>query len=98
MKLATSRFSRLLSLDNDLAAESSCEDAPPTSEAPRWTAEISVSTCDVPSAARCTLVEISCVAAPCCSTAVAIADEISEIRAMVVPISLMAETESCVAD
>jgi hypothetical protein len=29
MKFATSRFSRLLSLDNDLAAESTWADAPP---------------------------------------------------------------------
>jgi hypothetical protein len=40
---------------------------------------------------------ISCVAAPCSSTAAAIADEISERRSMVEEISLMAPTESWVA-
>jgi len=52
----------------------------------------------VPSAACWTLREISCVAAPCCSTAAAIADEISDSFSMVPLISLIASTESCVAD
>src|SRR6266702_4328178 len=57
-----------------------------------------VPTCEVPSAARWTLREISCVAEPCCPTEVEIAAEISEIRPIVVPISLIAATESRVAD
>jgi len=54
-------------------------------------------TCWVPWAACCTLREISCVAAPCCSTAAAMAEEISDSFSMVPLISLMAFTESCVA-
>jgi hypothetical protein len=41
--------------------------------------------------------EISCVAAPCSSTADAMVDEISDIRTMVSLISSMALTESRVA-
>jgi len=41
---------------------------------------------------------ISCVAAPCSSTAAAIVEVISEIRPMVCPISLIEVTASCVAD
>src|SRR6266404_2578626 len=41
---------------------------------------------------------MSCVAAPCSSTAPDIAEEISEIRPMVSPISLIADTDNCVAD
>ena len=70
----------------DCAAESTCEEAPPVSDAPRWTSEILAASCDVPSAARCTLREISWVAAPCSSTAEAIVEEISEILVMVAPI------------
>src|SRR5882762_3853373 len=79
---ATSRFRRLLSFDSDCAAECTWDDASPASDAPRWTAEILSATREVPSAARWTLREISWVAAPCSSTADAIADEISEIRPM----------------
>src|SRR5258708_14295258 len=98
MNFATSSFSRLLSCDSDCAADSTSEEAPPASDAPRWTSEILASTCEVPSAARCTFREISCVAAPCSSTADAMVAEISDIRAMVAPISLIAVTESLVAD
>src|SRR5260221_5075148 len=98
MNCATSCFSRLLSVDSDCAADSTCEEAPPASDAPRWTSAILASTCEVPSAARCTFREISWVAAPCSSTADAIVAEISDIRAMVAPISLIAVTESLVAD
>src|SRR3984893_5256776 len=98
MNFATSCFSRLLSVDSDCAADSTCEEAPPASDAPRWTSAILASTCEVPSAARCTFREISWVAAPCSSTADAIVAEISDIRAMVAPISLIAVTESLVAD
>src|SRR6201989_831663 len=98
MNFPTSRFSLLLSFESDCAAERTWDDAVPVSDAPRWTSEMAAATCDVPSAARCTLREISWVAAPCSSTADAIADEISEIRPMVVPISLIAVTESPVAD
>ena len=52
----------------------------------------------VPCAACCTLREISCVAAPCSSTAAAIAEEISDSFEMVPDISWIAFTESCVAD
>nr|WP_315782592.1 MULTISPECIES: hypothetical protein [unclassified Bradyrhizobium] len=41
--------------------------------------------------------EISCVAAPCPSTAAAMADEISDSFSMVPEISQMARTDSCVA-
>jgi len=47
----------------------------------------------VPAAVCCTLRVISCVAAPCSSTALAIVVAISAMRAMVPPISLMAVTE-----
>src|ERR1700694_4825635 len=80
MNFATSCFSRLLSVDSDCAADSTCEEAPPASAAP------------------CPFREISWVAAPCSSTADAIVAEISDIRAMVAPISLIAVTESLVAD
>src|ERR1700722_12559741 len=55
-------------------------------------------TCVVPEAACCTLRVISCVAAPCSSIAAAIVVAISEMRPMVPPISLMATTDSWVAD
>ncbi len=54
-------------------------------------------TCWVPCAACCTLREISCVAAPCSSTAEAMVDEISDSFSMVPLISLMEFTDSCVA-
>ena len=75
-KLLTSTFSRLLSEDSDCAADSTWVDAEPESVAPHCTSVMFDDTCMVPSAARCTLREISLVAAPCCSTAEAIDEEI----------------------
>src|ERR1700731_2071105 len=95
--LPTSRLSRLLSPDSDFAAENPCDAADPVSLAPRCTSVMLEETCWVPCAACCTLREISCVAAPCCSTAAAMVEAISDIRPMVSPISLMAPTDSCVA-
>ena len=58
-----------------------------------------VATCVVRCARRCaTLREISAVAAPCWSTAIEIAPAISEIRPWWPPISLIAATDSSVAD
>ena len=45
---ATSCFSRLLSEDSERAAESTCEEAEPVSEAPRCTSPILVDTRYVP--------------------------------------------------
>ena len=95
--LPTSSLSRLLSLDSDCAAESTCEDADPVSLAPRCTSVMLADTCWVPCAACCTLREISWVAAPCCSTAAAMVEEISDSFSMVPLISLMALTDSWVA-
>ena len=50
----------------------------PVSVAPRWTSVTLDETCCVPCAACWTLREISCVAAPCSSTAAAMAEEISD--------------------
>ena len=50
-------------------------------------------TCEVPTAACWMLRDISCVAAPCSSIAAAMVEEISDIRPMVLPISLIAPTE-----
>src|SRR5712675_2031484 len=55
-------------------------------------------TCWVPSAACWTLREISCVAAPCSSTAAAMVEDISDNFSMVPLISLIAPTDSWVAD
>src|SRR6186713_404775 len=60
--LATSCFRRLLSEDSERAAESTCEEAEPVSDAPRCTSPILVETRCVPWAACWTLREISCVA------------------------------------
>src|SRR5829696_10275624 len=76
--LPTSSLRRLESDDSDWAAESTCADAEPVSLAPRCTSVILEETCWVPWAACCTLREISCVAAPCSSTAAALVDEISD--------------------
>src|SRR3981081_3433829 len=76
--LPTSRLSRLLSPDSDFAAENTCEDADPVSLAPRCTSVMLEETCWVPCAACCTLREISCVAAPCSSTAEAMVEAISD--------------------
>ena len=67
---------RLLSLDSDCAADSTCEDADPVSLAPCWTWVMLELTSVVPSAACWMLRDISCVAAPCCSTAAAIVDAV----------------------
>jgi hypothetical protein len=68
-ELATSRFSRLLSCDSTCAADSTCEEAEPVSDAPRCMSATFSETLRVPRAVSCTLREISCVALPCCSTA-----------------------------
>src|SRR5213083_888026 len=96
--LPTSSLRRLESPESDCAAASTCEDADPVSLAPRCTSPILEDTCWVPVAACCTLREISCVAAPCSSTAAAMVEEISDRRSMVPLICLIALTDSCVAD
>src|SRR5207237_9637018 len=96
-KRLTSVFSRLLSVDNDFAADRTWADADPVSLAPRCTSAILAETCWVPCAACCTLREISCVAAPCSSTAAAIAEAISERRSIVAEMVRIAFTDSCVA-
>ena len=83
----------MLSPDSDCAAESTCDEADPVSLAPRCTSVMWDDTCWVPCAACCTLREISCVAAPCSSTAAAMVEEISDSFSMVPLISLMAVTE-----
>src|SRR6266581_852473 len=95
--LPTSSLRRLLSLDSDCAAERTCDEADPVSLAPRCTSVMWEETCWVPCAACCTLREISCVAAPCSSTAAAMVDEISDSFSMVPLISLIAFTDSWVA-
>src|SRR5260370_6190504 len=49
--LPTSSLSRLLSPDSDCAAESTCEEAEPLSDAPRCTSVMLAATCWVPCAA-----------------------------------------------
>src|SRR3954469_8301557 len=95
--LPPSSLRRLLSPDSDCAADSTCEEAEPVSLAPRCTSVMLDETCCVPCAACWTLREISCVAAPCSSTAAAMVEEISDSFSMVEEISLMALTESSVA-
>src|SRR6266511_126676 len=95
--LATSSLRRLLSPESDCAAERTCDEAVSVSVAPRCTSVMLAETICVPCAACCTLREISYVAAPCSSTAAAIAEEISESFPMVPEISWMAPTESWVA-
>src|SRR5215213_513991 len=95
--LPTSSLRRLESPDSDCAAASTCEDAEPVSLAPRCTSPMLEDTCWVPIDACCTLREISCVAAPCSSTAAAMVEEISDSFSMVPLISLIAFTESWVA-
>ena len=87
----------MLSPDSDCAAESTCEEAEPVSLAPRCTSVMLEETCWVPCAACCTLREISCVAAPCSSTAAAMVEAISDSLSMVPLISLIASTDSWVA-
>jgi hypothetical protein len=88
----------LESPDSDCAAERTWDEADPVSLAPRCTSVMFEETCWVPWAACCTLREISWVAAPCSSTAAAIVEEISDSFSMVLEISLIAPTDSCVAD
>src|SRR5258707_501948 len=95
--LPTSVRRRPLSPDSVCAAESTCEEADPVSVAPRCTSVMLEETCWVPCAACCTLREISCVAAPCSSTADAMVAEISDSFSIVPEISLIALTESWVA-
>src|SRR5690242_14641883 len=95
--LATSAFRRLLSPDSICAADSTCEEAEPVSPAPRSTSAMLAETWWVPCAACCTLREISCVAAPCSSTAAAMVEEISDRRSIVPEISRIALTDCCVA-
>src|SRR3954470_10434932 len=96
--LPTSSLRRLLSFDSICAADSTCEEDEPVSLAPRCTSTMLEETSWVPWAACCTLREISCVAAPCSSTAAAMAEEISDSFSMVPLISRIALTESWVAD
>ena len=74
-----------------------CEEAVSVSVAQRCTSLMLAETCCVPLAACCTFREISCVAAPCSSTAAAITVEISDSFSIVPEISWTAPTESCVA-
>src|SRR5439155_17503625 len=69
--LVTSSLSRLLSRDSDLAEAWTWADAAPVSPAPRCTSVMLAETSVVPCAAFWMLREISCVAAPCSSTAAA---------------------------
>src|SRR6202022_649066 len=73
--LPTSSLRRLLSPDSDCAAESTGDAADPVPLAPRCTSVMFELTCMVPCAACWTLREISCVAAPCSSTAEAMVEE-----------------------
>src|ERR1044072_7801224 len=93
----TSALRRLLSPESICADDSTCEDAEPVSVAPRCTSVMLDETCCVPWEACWTLREISCVAAPCSSTAAAMVEEIPDSRSMVPLISLMALTDSLVA-
>src|SRR6476619_3326004 len=95
--LPTSSLRRLLSPDSDCAADSTCEEAEPVSLAPRCTSVMLDETCWVPCAACCTLREISCVAAPCSSTAAAMVEEISDSFSIVAVSVKKTFTDSCVA-
>ena len=77
-ELADLPLGRLLSPASDCAADSIWEEADPVSLAPRCTSMMLAETGWGPWAACCTLREISCVAAPCSSTAAAMAEEISD--------------------
>src|SRR5207253_457131 len=85
-------------VSSNIAADSTCEEDEPVSLAPRCTSTMLEETSWVPWAACCTLRELSCVAAPCSSTAAAMAEEISDSFSMVPLISRIAVTESSVAD
>src|SRR5215475_10156145 len=97
-KFSTSIFSLALSFDSVCADVNTWLEAEPVSDAPRCTSAMLEATCWVPCAACMTLREISWVAAPCSSTADAMVEEISEIRPIVPLISLIATTDSWVAD
>jgi hypothetical protein len=88
---------RPLSAESDRAADSTWPEADPVPLAPRWTSAMLEETSRVPTAACCTLREISWVAAPCSSTAAAIVEAISESRSMVTLIAWIAPTDSRVA-
>ena len=77
----------MLSSARDLAEPSTCADALPVSAAPRLTSVMLLATWVVPCEACWTFREISCVAAPCSSTAAAMVAAISEMRPIVPPIS-----------
>src|SRR4029079_3066889 len=89
----TSTLSRLLSPDSDLADVNTLAEADPVWLAPRGTSTMLAETCWVPRAACCTLREISRVAAPCSSTAAAIADAVSDKRVMASPADIVAPTQ-----
>src|SRR3954468_14238256 len=95
--LVTSILSRVLSLDSDRAEACTCADADPVSPAPRCTSRMLDDTSEVPRAALWILREISCVEAPCSSTAEAMVAQISDMREIVSPMSLIAPTDSSVA-
>src|SRR5215831_12492269 len=96
--LSTSNFSLALSLESACADESTWAEAVSVWPAPSLTCRILVLTWAAPCAACWTLREMSLMEAPCSSIATAITALISEMRLMVPLISLMVETESCVAD
>src|SRR3979490_1218558 len=75
---STSFFRWSLSRASDCAADSTWPDAELVSLDPRLTSVTSEATCVLSCADCCTFRAISCVAAPCCSTAAAMAEETSE--------------------
>src|SRR5262249_15762654 len=95
--LSTSALSRVLCSASDLADDSTSAAPVPVIAAPLFTSEMLLATSVVPCAACWMLRVISCVAAPCSSTADAMVVAISETRLIVPPISLIALTDSCVA-
>src|SRR5690606_32378983 len=82
-KRSTSDLRDRLSLESDFAEARTWDEAQPVSEAPWLTAVIEDATSLVPLAASITLRLISCVVAPCCSTAAAMAPLTAEMRLMV---------------
>src|SRR3954453_2337096 len=83
MKRSSSSRRRVLSLDSVRAEFSTSSEAAPVSVAPRLTCMTLAAASWVPCATFWTLRAISCVAALCCSTALAIVLAISEILPMV---------------
>src|SRR6476469_6417323 len=96
-KRSSSLLSRLLSVDKERAAASTCVDAEPVSAAPCSTSVTFDETSCVPCAACWMLREISWVAAPCSSTAAAMVDDTSDNRSLVAEMSRIALTDSWVA-